>query len=79
MTKEQKIDYLSRLFMYGAKVGYDADITVVEYFMYSIAADMGINAEGVLTSEHVTDTAQLNASEDAVFDKIRAQLIALNA
>ncbi|NIP44033.1 MAG: hypothetical protein GWN61_21145, partial [candidate division Zixibacteria bacterium] len=79
MTREEKLDFLARLIMYGAKVGYDANIADVEYFIFSIGEDMGMNMQGVRTSEHIGyETGKLNAPEDEVIRKIKNQLMSMN-
>lgn len=72
MSREEKIEYLSRLFMYAAKLGYDADIEDVEYFCRSIADEMQMNVDNVVTSRYVDEnTGGLNGSEGEVMGKIR--------
>jgi hypothetical protein len=79
MTKQEKIEYLARLWMYGAKVGYNADISQVEYFIRLVGDDLGLDMEGLITSAHITDAGELGAPEDEVIEKFRAALIAMNA
>lgn len=72
LSRDEKLDYLARLFMYAAKVGYDADIEDVEYFCRSIAHEMDMNVDNVITSKYVDeDTGALVGSEDEVTGKIR--------
>jgi hypothetical protein len=78
MTREEKLDFMARLFMYGAKVGYDADITEVEYFIRSVADDMGFNTEGILTSSHVDERGELKDSEESVMAEYKRELLARN-
>ena len=78
MTKEEKIEFLSRLWMYGAKCGYNADISQVEYFLHQVGDDLGLSTETLVTSRHVNDSGDLNASEKAVMDAFRMELFTQN-
>jgi len=79
MTKEEKIEFLSRLFMYGAKVGFDSDIYHVEYFIYSIARDMGVTAEDIRPLDYLDETNyEISGSEESVMDDIRKILVSQN-
>jgi hypothetical protein len=78
MTKDEKLGFISKLFMYGAKVGYEADIVEVEYFIRSAAADMGVNLGALATSTYVNTDGELAASAEETEADILRKLAVLN-
>ena len=79
MTKDEKIEYLSRLFMYVVKIGYQSDIDQVEYFTRGIADQMGIEHAAHRTEDLLNPaTLEMDGTDEEVMNRIKARLMEQN-